>query len=114
MQHEVFSSAADLGEKALVYLGHTPYEAYRAARTFKHHEKQVTEDLYKAWKEDENRFIQDTRRFSEQLAEILEAEKGYGINDEEYSWDNQNNGKPSENALDENGKPPEKQDLDFF
>ena len=114
VQHEVFSSAADLGEKALVYLGHTPYEAYRATRTFKHHEKQVTEDLYKAWKEDENRFIQDTRRFSEQLAEILEAEKGYGINDEEYSWDNQNNGKPSENALDENGKPPEKQDLDFF
>jgi voltage-gated potassium channel Kch len=114
VQHEVFSSAADLGEKALVYLGHTPYEAYRATRTFKHHEKQVTEDLYKAWKEDENRFIQDTRRFSEQLAEILEAEKGYGINDEEYSWDNQNNRKPPENTFDENGKPPEKQDLDFF
>ncbi len=114
VQHEVFSSAADLGEKALVFLGHTPYEAYRATRTFKHHEKQVTEDLYKAWKEDESRFIQDTRRFSEQLAEILEAEKGYGINDEEYSWDNQNKGKPSEDTPDGNGKPPANQDLDFF
>ena len=74
----------------------------------------MTEDLYKAWKEDESRFIQDTRRFSEQLAEILEAEKGYGINDEEYSWDNQNNEKPTEDAQDKYRETSGKQDLDFF
>lgn len=87
VQNEVFSSAADLGEKALVYLGLTPYEAYRATRTFKHHEKQVINDLYHSWKEDESNFIQDSRRFSEQLAEILETEKEYGIHDSDYAWD---------------------------
>lgn len=87
VQNEVFSSAADLGEKALVNLGFTPYEAYRAARTFKHHEEQVINDLYLSWKEDENNFIQDSRRFSEQLAEILEAEKAYGIQDTDCAWD---------------------------
>jgi hypothetical protein len=87
VQNEVFSSAADLGEKALVYLGLSPYEAYRATRTFKHHEKQVINDLYYAWKEDESNFIQDSRRFSEQLAEILESEKEYGIQDSDYAWD---------------------------
>lgn len=87
VQNEVFSSAAELGEKALVYLGITPYEAYRATRTFKHHEKQVITDLYHSWKKDEGNFIQDSRRFSEQLAEILEAEKEYGIQDIDCAWD---------------------------
>lgn len=87
VQHEVFNSAAELGEKALVHLGLSKYEAYRAARTFKHHEKQVMIDLYELWKEDENRFIQESRRFSEQLSEILQAEKNYLINETDYAWD---------------------------
>lgn len=87
VQHEVFNSAAELGEKALVHLGLSKYEAYRAARTFKHHEKQVMLDLYELWKEDENRFIQESRRFSEQLSEILQAEKNYLINETDYAWD---------------------------
>lgn len=87
VQHEVFNSAAELGEKALVHLGLSKYEAYRAARTFKHHEKQVMLDLYELWKEDENRFIQESRRFSDQLSEILQTEKNYLINETDYAWD---------------------------
>jgi len=86
VQREVFDSAAELGEKALVQLGFTRYEAYRATRTFKHHEKQVLLDLYTLWKEDENRFIQETRRFSEQLSEMLQAEKDYVIHETDYAW----------------------------
>lgn len=86
VQHEVFNSAAELGEKALVHLGYSKYEAYRAARTFKHHEKQVQNDLYELWKEDENRFIQESRRFSDQLSEILQAEKNYLIHETDYAW----------------------------
>jgi len=86
VQHEVFDSAAELGEKALVNLGFSNYEAYRATRTFKHHEKQVLLDLYTLWKEDENRFIQETRRFSDQLSEILQAEKDYLIHETDYAW----------------------------
>jgi monovalent cation:proton antiporter-2 (CPA2) family protein len=86
VQREVFDSAAELGEKALVELGFSRYEAYRATRTFKHHEKQVLLDLYALWKEDENRFIQETRRFSEQLSEMLQAEKDYLIHETDYAW----------------------------
>lgn len=86
VQHEVFNSAAELGEKALVHLGFSKYDAYRAVRTFKHHEKQVQLDLYELWKEDENRFIQEARRFSDQLSEILQAEKDYLINETDYAW----------------------------
>jgi monovalent cation:proton antiporter-2 (CPA2) family protein len=86
VQREVFDSAAELGEKALVQLGFSRYEAYRATRTFKHHEKQVLLDLYTLWKEDENRFIQETRRFSEQLSEMLQAEKDYLIHETDYAW----------------------------
>ena len=44
-------------------------------------------DLYALWKEDENRFIQETRRFSEQLSETLQAEKNYSIHDADCAWD---------------------------
>jgi voltage-gated potassium channel Kch len=86
VQQEVFDSAAELGEKALVNLGFSRYDAYRATRTFKHHEKQVLLDLYSLWKEDENRFIQESRRFSEQLSEILQTEKDYLIHETDYAW----------------------------
>lgn len=86
VQREVFDSAAELGEKALVQLGFSRYEAYRATRTFKHHEKQVLLDLYALWKEDENRFIQESRRFSDQLSEMLQAEKDYIIHETDYAW----------------------------
>jgi voltage-gated potassium channel Kch len=87
VQQEVFDSAAELGQKALIHLGFSKYEAYRSIRSFKHHEKQVLLDLYALWKEDETRFIQETRRFSEQLSEILQSEKDYLINDTDYAWD---------------------------
>lgn len=87
VQLEVFDSANDLGREALIKLGFTKYEAYRAARTFKHHEKQVIIDLYEHWKEDENRFIEESRRFSEQLSDILQAEKEYSNHESDSAWE---------------------------
>ena len=87
VQREMFNSATELGAKALTNLGFTRYEAYRAARTFKHHENEVMQELYKHWQEDEVHYIQETRRFSEQLLETLQAEKDYSIHDGDDSWD---------------------------
>jgi monovalent cation:proton antiporter-2 (CPA2) family protein len=86
VQQEVFDSAAELGEKALIHLGFSKYEAYRSIRTFKHHEKEVLLDLYALWKEDDKKFIQEARRFSEQLSEILQTEKDYLIHETDYAW----------------------------
>ena len=87
VQREMFESAAELGTKALVELGFTKYEAYRATRTFKHHEDQVTGELYKHWLEDHNEFIRESRRFREQVSETLQAEKNYSIHETDCAWD---------------------------
>lgn len=87
VQRETFNSAAELGAKALVSLGFSKYEAYRAARTFKHHDEQIQFELYEHWLSDETHYIRETRRFSEQLAEILQAEKDFSIHDGDDSWD---------------------------
>ncbi len=84
---EVYYSAAELGEKALASLGFNKYEAYRSARSFKHHEEEILEELYKHWKEDHNEFIRESKRFSEQLSETLLAEKNYSIHDSDSAWD---------------------------
>ncbi|MEZ5107133.1 MAG: monovalent cation:proton antiporter-2 (CPA2) family protein [Draconibacterium sp.] len=87
VQPEVFHSAAELGEMVLTSLGFSKYEAYKATRTFKHHEEQVLEDLYELWKTDKKHFIQESRRFSEQLSETLQAEKNYSIHETDCAWD---------------------------
>ncbi len=87
VQREVFNSGLELGTKTLEHLGFTRYEAYRTARIFKHHEDEVEHDLYEHWKEGQSHFIQETRRFSEQLSETLQAEKKYSIHEADCAWD---------------------------
>jgi monovalent cation:proton antiporter-2 (CPA2) family protein len=87
VQREMFESAAELGSKALVELGFNKYEAYRATRTFKHHEDKVTDELYKHWLEDHNEFIRESRRFAEQVSETLQTEKDFSIHDSDCAWD---------------------------
>ena len=87
VQREMFNSATELGTKALVQLGFTHYDAFRAARTFKHHEDQVMKDLYQHWVDDQGSFIRESRRFSQQLADTLLTERNYSIHETDCSWD---------------------------
>lgn len=87
VRREMFDSATELGTTALHELGFSKYEAYRATRTFKHHEEQVEEELYEHWLEDHGKFIQETRRFAEQVSDTLQAEKNYSIHDSDCAWD---------------------------
>lgn len=87
VQREVFNSGLELGSKALEHLGFTRYEAYRSSRIFKHHEDEIFSELYDHWKAGETHFIQEARRFSEQMLETLQAEKDYSIHDADCAWD---------------------------
>ncbi len=87
VQREVFNSGLELGSKALEHLGFARYEAYRSARFFKHHEEEVFLELYEHWLEDKGRFIEEARRFSEQLSETLMAEKNFSIHEADCAWD---------------------------
>ncbi|HPF51866.1 MAG TPA: monovalent cation:proton antiporter-2 (CPA2) family protein [Draconibacterium sp.] len=86
-QREMFDSALELSASALEELGFTRYEAYRTIRTFKHHEEQIQEELYKHWLEDHNQFIRESKRFREQVLETLQAEKNYSIHETDCAWD---------------------------
>ncbi len=87
VQRESFNSALELGAKALHYLGFTRYQAYRASRTFKHHEEAVLAELYQHWQEDESRIIREARLFSEELDDIMQAEHRFSIHETDYAWD---------------------------
>jgi voltage-gated potassium channel Kch len=87
VRRELFYAGLELGAKALEHLGFTRYEAYRSTRFFKHHEEEVFMELYDHWTEDKNRFIQEARRFSEQLSETLVAEKKFSIHKADCAWD---------------------------
>ncbi len=83
----MFNSGLELGAKTLEHLGFTRYEAYRSSRIFKHHEEDVLLELYEHWQEGQSHFIQETRRFSEQLSETLQTEKDYSIHNTDCAWD---------------------------
>jgi len=87
VQRETFNSAVELGARSLHYLGFTPYQAYRASLIFRHHENDIMQDLYKHWQESEKRYMEETRRFSEELLEILKTEHDFSIHDTDYAWD---------------------------
>lgn len=86
-QRETFNSAVEMGAKILHSLGYDRYHAYRAARTFKHHDDEVLKELYNHWFEDKNLFMAEARRFSEQLEDILRTEKEQSIHQHDISWD---------------------------
>lgn len=87
VRRELFYSACELGTQALTELGYSKYEAFRSIRTFKHHEEQMTNELYEHWQEDQGRFIQESRRFAKEVTETLQAEKDYSIHDSDCAWD---------------------------
>jgi voltage-gated potassium channel Kch len=87
VQRETFNSAVELGARSLHYLGFTPYQAYRASLIFRHHENDIMQDLYQHWQEGEKRYMEETRRFSEELREILKTEHDFPVHDTHYAWD---------------------------
>jgi monovalent cation:proton antiporter-2 (CPA2) family protein len=87
VQRETFNSAVELGSRSLHYLGFTRYQAHRAALIFKHHENDIMHELYEHWLEGETRYMEETRRFSEELDEILKTERDFSIHETDYAWD---------------------------
>ena len=87
VQRETFNSAVELGSRTLHYLGFSRYQAYRAGLIFKHHENDIMQELYEHWLESETRYIEETRRFSEELTEVLKTEHDFSIHDTDGAWD---------------------------
>jgi Kef-type K+ transport system membrane component KefB len=103
VQRETFNSAVELGSRSLHYLGFNRYQAYRAGLIFKHHENDIMHELYEHWLESETRYMEETRRFSEELTEILKTEHDFSIHETDWGWDVTSKRKEArENSLPDN------------
>ncbi|MGV8831363.1 MAG: monovalent cation:proton antiporter-2 (CPA2) family protein [Devosia sp.] len=72
-ERETFLSAANLGAKVLVKLGHTPDEADRLARAFEARDNQLLQDSF-AVREDEKAYVGMVRNSMGLLTEAMKAD----------------------------------------
>jgi voltage-gated potassium channel Kch len=86
-RRETYDSSVELGTMALTELGFQRYQAFRLARSFKHHDLEVMKELHKLWKEDKGKYIMAANKFSEQLENILLAEQTGSIHESDSAWD---------------------------
>ncbi|MFZ4702688.1 MAG: glutathione-regulated potassium-efflux system protein KefC [Candidatus Methylumidiphilus sp.] len=85
-QREIFESALQLGELALVELGHGSYAAHQAAQKFRSHDLKSLKKRYQA-RHDEEKLITVVREARQQLEEAMSADKEeYQLLATEDSW----------------------------
>lgn len=86
-RREAYDSSIELAVSALCSLGYQKYQAHRAARTFKQHDKTIMQELYSLWGGDKKKYISEAKRFSEQLEKILLTEQEHSIHESDSAWD---------------------------
>jgi glutathione-regulated potassium-efflux system ancillary protein KefC len=87
VRRETYDASIDLGMKVLSELGFSRYQASRAARTFRFHDDKMMDELHKLWKGDKRKYINEVRRFSQQLDNILLTEKDHALHESDHAWD---------------------------
>jgi len=87
-EHETFSASLHVGIKTLEKLGFNPYQAHRAAKIFRHHNKAIEKELFKHYEEDEKKYLSESMRFADELEELLKSEKHQSIHEYDTAWDN--------------------------
>ena len=86
-RRETYDSSVDLAVQVLGELGFDRYQASRAARSFRYHDEIMMKDLHHLWHEDKRKYIDEVRRFSQQLDNILLAEKDHALHESDHAWD---------------------------
>ena len=81
------SEPLQTGIKALTKLGFTTYQAYRAARIFKHYDSEVMSELFEHYQEDEKKYLSESKRIANELEELLQTEKERALHVEDSAWD---------------------------
>lgn len=85
--NDLLGSSLESGKRVLNALGYTPYQAQRAARVFKHHERLFEKELFKLHGNDEKKYIYEARRLSDELEELLKEEEEQSIHESDNAWD---------------------------
>ncbi len=86
--NDVLGSSLDSGVRVLNSLGFSRYQAHRAAKVFKHHERLFEKELFQHHGDDEKKYVSEARRLSDELEELLKEELEQSIHDWDNAWDN--------------------------
>jgi len=89
IKRETYDSSIDMGMNVLAELGFSRYQASRAARSFRFHDNQMMDELQKLWHGDRKKYINEARRFSQQLDNILLTEKDHVLHESDSAWDSE-------------------------
>lgn len=84
---ELSYSAIEVGISALIELGFRPNQAKRAANIFKYHNLEIRKELFKLWEGDKKHYINEVRKYEQQLEEILKSEFNHSIHEADAAWD---------------------------
>lgn len=86
-RRETYDSSVDLAVRVLGELGFNRYQANRAARSFRYHDELMMKELHHIWHNDKRKYINEVRRFSQQLENILISEKDHALHESDNAWD---------------------------
>ncbi len=89
IKRETYDSSIDMGTKVLAELGFSKYQASRAARSFRFHDNEMMDEMHKLWNGDKKKYINEARRFSQQLDNILLTEKDHVLHESDHAWDSE-------------------------
>jgi glutathione-regulated potassium-efflux system ancillary protein KefC len=87
VRRETYDSSIDMGEKVLAELGFSRYQSSRAARSFRFNDNNMMSELQKLWRGDKRKYINEARRFSQQLDNMLLSEKDHVLHESDAAWD---------------------------
>jgi monovalent cation:proton antiporter-2 (CPA2) family protein len=82
---ELFGSSVDMGQDVLVALGKHPYEALRAARTFRHHDEHLVRDSARH-RDDEQVLIDLSRQARAEIGRVLSGDRREAGMSESEPW----------------------------
>lgn len=86
-RRETYDSSIELATRVLGELGFSRYQANRAARSFRYHDELMMKELHHLWHDDQRKYINEVRRFSQQLENILISEKEHALHESDDAWD---------------------------
>jgi len=86
-RRETFDSSVDLGSRVLSELGFSRYQANRAARSFRYHDEIMMKELHHLWHNDKKKYINEVKRFNQQLENTLISEKDHVLHESDHAWD---------------------------
>jgi voltage-gated potassium channel Kch len=86
-RRETYDSSVYLAARVLGELGFNRYQANRAARSFRYHDELMMKELHHIWHGDKRKYIDEVRRFSQQLENILISEKDHALHESDHAWD---------------------------